>query len=64
MFQKRVTGNPIGFSVLGIFVISKGTLLTVGLSAVRAGEALLVMLETTFAVRTVTSQTGLLVKHF
>ena len=29
MFQKRISGEPIGFSVLGIFVINKTTILTV-----------------------------------
>ena len=29
MFQRRLSGEPIGFSVLGIFVISKRTILSV-----------------------------------
>jgi len=29
MFQKRLSGDPIGFSVLGIFVINKTNIPTV-----------------------------------
>jgi len=29
MFVSRLTGEPIGFTVLGIFVIDKNTILTV-----------------------------------
>jgi len=29
MFLSRLNGDPIGFSVLGIFVIDKNTILTV-----------------------------------
>jgi len=29
MFLNRLNGDPIGFSVLGIFVIDKNTILTV-----------------------------------
>jgi len=31
MFLSRLNGEPIGFSVLGIFVIDKNTILTVKL---------------------------------
>jgi len=31
MFLNRLNGEPIGFSVLGIFVIDKNTILTVKL---------------------------------
>jgi len=33
LFLDRLHGNPIGFSVLGIFVIEKNTILTVRIAS-------------------------------
>jgi len=35
MFLSRLNGQAIGFSVLGIFVIDKNTILTVGIKLFR-----------------------------
>ena len=36
VFLSRLSGEPIGFTVLGIFVIDKNTILTVGQSSINS----------------------------